>query len=68
MKNQIHAKYIESHVSFNDMRVFVCEDGNDMELFLKTMRDEQRLKVNAALKPKEDPSEFRPRFPINNLR
>lgn len=34
MKDSRHAKYIENHISANDMRAFVFECQEDMETFL----------------------------------
>lgn len=68
MKNSSDAKYLETHISFNDMRAFVCEDPADLELFMTVMRDQQKLKVNAVRVPREPLSAFRPRYPISELR
>lgn len=35
MKDNIHAKYVENHISANDMRAFVFESQEDMEIFLR---------------------------------
>ncbi|XP_025077820.1 LOW QUALITY PROTEIN: structural maintenance of chromosomes protein 5-like [Pomacea canaliculata] len=67
MKNSSDAKYLETHISFNDMRAFVCEDPADLELFMTVMRDQQKLKVNAVRVPREPLSAFRPRYPISEL-
>lgn len=64
MKNAADARYVENHISFNDMRAFVCEDPNDLELFMSTMRDEQRLKVNVVKMPVEAVESFRPPQPL----
>lgn len=45
------AKYLENYISFNDMRAFVCENSEDMNLFMDTMCEEQRLRVNAVKAP-----------------
>lgn len=34
MKDNKHAKYVENHISANDMRAFVFESQEDMEAFL----------------------------------
>lgn len=34
MKDNKHAKYVENHISSNDMRAFVFESQEDMEKFL----------------------------------
>lgn len=34
VKDNKHAKYVENHISTNDMKAFVFESQEDMELFL----------------------------------
>lgn len=38
MKDQKHAKYVENHISTNDMKAFVFEIQEDMDLFLSEAR------------------------------
>ncbi|NXP03227.1 SMC5 protein, partial [Thinocorus orbignyianus] len=66
VKDSRHAKYVENHVSANDMRAFVFESHEDMEMFL--MRDNQKLKVNAVCAPAESCAESLPSRPIEELR
>ncbi|XP_041363245.1 structural maintenance of chromosomes protein 5-like [Gigantopelta aegis] len=68
VKNPDHAKYIESHISFNDIRAFVCEDPDDLELFMSVMRDEQKLKVNIVRSPQQAPDTFNPSKSIEYYR
>lgn len=68
VKDKKHAKYIESHISINDLRAFVCEDSSDMNLFMKILRDEQRKKINAVCAPREPPSHFKPKNPIQHYK
>ncbi|KAL8562706.1 hypothetical protein ACOMHN_011277 [Nucella lapillus] len=63
-----HAKFVETHIAPNDIRAFVCEDPDDLELFMRIMRDEQKLKVNAVKIPPQPLSSFRPKEPIDRLR
>nr|XP_033780573.1 structural maintenance of chromosomes protein 5 [Geotrypetes seraphini] len=67
MKDQRHAKYVENHISANDMRAFVFESKEDMEIFLREVRDNQRLKVNAVCAPSESFADRRPARPIQDL-
>ncbi|XP_063151213.1 structural maintenance of chromosomes protein 5 isoform X2 [Candoia aspera] len=67
MKDNKHAKYIENHISLNDMKAFVFEMKEDMEMFLKEMRDNHKLKVNAVCAPSESHAEKRPSKPIEEL-
>ncbi|NXJ63296.1 SMC5 protein, partial [Rostratula benghalensis] len=65
MKDNRHAKYVENHISANDMRAFVFESQEDMEMFL--MRDHQKLKVNAVCAPAESYAASLPSRPIEEL-
>uniref|UniRef100_G3WER0 Structural maintenance of chromosomes protein 5 n=1 Tax=Sarcophilus harrisii TaxID=9305 RepID=G3WER0_SARHA len=51
VKDYKNAKYIENHIPSNDLRSFVFESQEDMEYFLKEMRDNHKLKVNAVCIP-----------------
>ncbi|NWX20192.1 SMC5 protein, partial [Aegotheles bennettii] len=62
MKDNMHAKYVENHISANDMRAFVFESQEDME-----MRDRQKLRVNAVCAPAESCAESLPLRPIEEL-
>ena len=64
MKNPQMAKYLENHVSFNDMRAFICENSADFNLFMDIMREEQNLRVNAVKTPRGSLDQFRPKFDI----
>ncbi|XP_009993202.1 PREDICTED: structural maintenance of chromosomes protein 5 [Chaetura pelagica] len=68
MKDNRHAKYVENHISGNDMRAFVFESQEDMEMFLVEMRDHQKLRVNAVCAPAELWAEKLPSRPIEELR
>ncbi|XP_054033741.1 structural maintenance of chromosomes protein 5 [Dryobates pubescens] len=67
MKDNRHAKYIENHVSANDMSAFVFESQEDMEVFLLEMRDHQKLRVNAVCAPAQSYAESLPSRPIEEL-
>eukprot|EP00058_Branchiostoma_floridae_P024315 XP_002609805.1 hypothetical protein BRAFLDRAFT_219461 [Branchiostoma floridae] len=70
--NRNYARYLEHHISYNDMRAFVCEDQEDMNKFLNEVwfivRDNQKLKVNAVKAPTKPVSEFVSQKPIQQLR
>ncbi|XP_063769963.1 structural maintenance of chromosomes protein 5 [Pseudophryne corroboree] len=68
VKNNQHAKYVENHISMNDMKAFVFECQEDMEMFLKEVRDNQRLKVNAVCSPPESVADRKPSKPISDLK
>ncbi|KAM6301615.1 structural maintenance of chromosomes protein 5 [Podargus strigoides] len=67
MKNNRYAKYVENHISANDMRAFVFESQEDMEMFLVEMRDHQKLCVNAVCAPAESCAQSLPSRPIEEL-
>uniref|UniRef100_A0A8C2NYQ7 Structural maintenance of chromosomes protein 5 n=1 Tax=Capra hircus TaxID=9925 RepID=A0A8C2NYQ7_CAPHI len=52
-----NAKYIENHIPSNDLRAFVFENQEDMEVFLKEVRDNKKLRVNAVIAPKNSYAE-----------
>ncbi|KAM4051604.1 structural maintenance of chromosomes protein 5 isoform 2-T2 [Anomaloglossus baeobatrachus] len=67
VKNHQHAKYVENHISLNDMRAFVFENQEDMDVFLKEVRDNKRLRVNAVCSPQESIADQNPQKPISEL-
>ncbi|XP_042307545.1 structural maintenance of chromosomes protein 5 isoform X2 [Sceloporus undulatus] len=67
MRDHRHAKYVENHISSNDMRAFVFEIQEDMEIFLKEVHDNQKLKVNAVCAPSEAWDQSKPSKPIEEL-
>ncbi|KAM6363306.1 structural maintenance of chromosomes protein 5 [Pluvialis apricaria] len=67
MKDNRHGKYVESHVSANDMRAFVFESKEDMEMFLVEICDHQKLRVNAVCAPAQSCAESLPSRPIEEL-
>ncbi|KAM9367336.1 structural maintenance of chromosomes protein 5 [Phaethornis superciliosus] len=67
MKDNKHAKYVENHISANDMKAFVFESQEDMEMFLMEMRDHQKLRVNAVCAPAASCAESLPTRPIEEL-
>lgn len=60
MKNVRDAKYIESLISQNDLRAFVCSNREDLKLFLNEVRDKQGLRVNGVAPPDEPLESFKP--------
>lgn len=68
MKDQRHAKYVENHIPMNDMKAFVFESQEDMQVFLKEVRDKQNLRVNTVCAPQEPYAEQRPKRPITDLK
>ncbi|KAJ7988430.1 hypothetical protein DPEC_G00323470 [Dallia pectoralis] len=65
--NPNHAKYVENHISFNDLRAFVFQKREDMEKFMSEVRDNQNLKVNAVFAPEESCAKRPPSRPIKSL-
>ncbi|XP_078313053.1 structural maintenance of chromosomes protein 5-like [Crassostrea virginica] len=59
------AKYIEMHISANDMRAFIFENTEDYNLFMREVRDRQNLKVNALKVPNKPLSAFKARKDIS---
>ena len=63
-----YATYVETHVSYNDLRAFICEDPDDLEMFMSIMCDERHLKINVVKVPQRNLSEFQPIYPLDALR
>nr|XP_045371062.1 structural maintenance of chromosomes protein 5 isoform X4 [Camelus bactrianus] len=68
MKDNKNAKYIENHIPANDLRAFVFESQEDMEVFLKEVRDNKKLRVNAVIAPKNSYADKAPSRSLNELK
>ncbi|XP_040305312.1 structural maintenance of chromosomes protein 5 isoform X3 [Herpailurus yagouaroundi] len=68
MKDNKNAKYIENHISSNDLRAFVFESQEDMEVFLREIRDNKKLRVNAVIAPKSSYADKAPSRSLNDLK
>ncbi|XP_054996590.1 structural maintenance of chromosomes protein 5 isoform X2 [Sorex araneus] len=68
MKDNKNAKYIENHIPSNDLRAFVFESQEDMEVFLKEVRDNKKLRVNAVIAPRNSYADKAPSRPLNELK
>ncbi|XP_024410987.1 structural maintenance of chromosomes protein 5 isoform X2 [Desmodus rotundus] len=68
MKDHKNAKYIENHIPPNDLRAFVFESQEDMEIFLKEVRDNKKLRVNAVIAPRSSYADRAPSRPLNELK
>ncbi|XP_048188729.1 structural maintenance of chromosomes protein 5 isoform X2 [Perognathus longimembris pacificus] len=68
MKDNKNAKYIENHIPSNDLRAFVFESQEDMELFLREVRDNKKLRVNAVMAPRVSYADKAPSRSLNELR
>ncbi|KAJ8402026.1 hypothetical protein AAFF_G00372610 [Aldrovandia affinis] len=67
VKDPRHAKYMESHIPQNDLKAFVFQKQEDMEVFMTEVRDQQRLRVNAVIAPPESCADKPPSQPIQAL-
>lgn len=68
VKDKGNAKYLESSISFNDMKMFICTDGADHEKFYRKMREEMNLKVNVAVALAHTPDKYQPSQPIDRYK
>ncbi|XP_023364052.1 structural maintenance of chromosomes protein 5 isoform X2 [Otolemur garnettii] len=68
MKDNKNAKYIENHIPSNDLRAFVFESKEDMEVFLKEVRDNKKLRVNAVTAPQSSYADKAPSRSLNELK
>uniref|UniRef100_A0A8C7TQI5 Structural maintenance of chromosomes protein 5 n=1 Tax=Oncorhynchus mykiss TaxID=8022 RepID=A0A8C7TQI5_ONCMY len=68
VRNPNHAKYVENHIPFNDLRAFVFQKREDMEKFMMEVRDSQNLRVNSVFAPEESCATRAPSRPIESLK
>nr|XP_057941477.1 structural maintenance of chromosomes protein 5 isoform X2 [Doryrhamphus excisus] len=68
MKDHRFAKYVETHISFHDLRAFVFQRKDDREKFMVQVRDKMNLKVNSISAPAESCSRQPPSRNIESLR
>jgi hypothetical protein len=68
--NPSNSKYVENVVSRRDLLAFTCEDKNDMNNFVKILRDQKNLKINVLHSGSEhrSSSSFQPNVAISNLK
>lgn len=67
VRSNDYCKYIESCVKFQDMLAFTCEETEDMNRFLKMMRIEQKLQVNAVHSAATTELRFKPTVSVAPL-
>ncbi|XP_057176785.1 structural maintenance of chromosomes protein 5 isoform X2 [Triplophysa rosa] len=63
-----YARYVESHIPVNDLRAFVFQKQEDMEMFMTEVRDTQNLRVNSVIAPPESCSNRLPSRPLDTLK
>ncbi|KAM6985951.1 structural maintenance of chromosomes protein 5 [Aplochiton taeniatus] len=68
VKDPKFAKYVENHISFNDLKAFVFERKDDMWRFMDEVRDKLNLKVNAISAPLQSCANRPPSRPIESLK
>ena len=67
LKDAQYSKYFENIIPYRDLTAFVCEDKNDMNLLVKYLRDQQRLKINVV---HSDPNKYvntQPSIPLHHI-
>lgn len=62
-----HGIYLENIIEKRDRVAFICEDKNDMNLLIQSLRIQQKLKVNILHSSSEERN-YQPNIPIENLR
>lgn len=68
VKEVSYAKYLENIIPFRDLIAFTCEDKEDMNLLLKYLRDQQKLKVNVVHSDPMKRISMQPNIPIENIK
>lgn len=62
------AKFVESRINYRDLISFTCTNPEDMNLLIKKLRTEMKLRINAVCSDEEDYSQYSPEVPIERLR
>lgn len=68
VRSNEYAKYIENCVKLQDLIAFTCEETEDMNNFLKIMRVDKQIEVNAVHSSAANGLRFKPKVPLNELR
>ncbi|XP_062522292.1 structural maintenance of chromosomes protein 5-like [Corticium candelabrum] len=68
VKDPAKAKFVEAAIPFRDMTSFVCQNTEDLHLFVQETRERQGLKINAVQPPAEDLSDFKPKKKLIDLK
>nr|XP_047139503.1 structural maintenance of chromosomes protein 5 isoform X1 [Hydra vulgaris] len=68
MKNMKDAVYLESTISFNDFKSFVCENRKDQALFSDLMKDVLHLDIPSVCPPHDSMDSFTPKIPLQDLK
>ncbi|XP_012530407.1 structural maintenance of chromosomes protein 5 [Monomorium pharaonis] len=68
VKEVSYAKYLENIIPPRDLVAFACEDKRDMNLLLKYLRDQQKLKVNVVHSDPMKRISMQPNIPIENVK
>lgn len=68
MKNLKDSVYLESIVSFNDMKAFVCQSREDQHKFSNQTRDVLKLNVNVVCPPGDAKDEYLPMKPLDSIK
>jgi len=67
VKEASYAKYLENIIPFRDLIAFTCEDKRDMNLLLKYLREQQKLKINVVHSDPMKRVTLQPNIPIENI-
>lgn len=66
--NQVeHAKYVETAIGARDLTAFTCTNVEDMNLLMRKLRVEQRLKCSVVHSEATTTVQYRPNAPIATL-
>ncbi|XP_012059137.1 PREDICTED: structural maintenance of chromosomes protein 5 [Atta cephalotes] len=67
VKEASYAKYLENIIPFRDLIAFTCENKRDMNLLLKYLREQQKLKINVVHSDPMKRVTLQPNIPIENI-
>ncbi|KAL0279416.1 UNVERIFIED_CONTAM: hypothetical protein PYX00_000981 [Menopon gallinae] len=68
VKNPNLAKYVEARIGYRDLISFTCTNADDLNLLVKKLRSEQKLKINVICSEDDDLTQHNPEIPLNQIR
>lgn len=68
MEDAAYKKYLEHIIPVRDLVAFICESKEDMNLLLRSLRDECKLQVNVAHSDPNRAINLEPNIPIDSIR
>jgi hypothetical protein len=68
LKDAKYSKYFENIIPQRDLVAFICEDKNDMNLLVKYLLDQQKLKINIIHSDPNKDLSYLSHIPLHNIK